>query len=617
MHIQILDPDVVSQIAAGEVLDRPANLVKELVENSLDAGASEIEVEYDNQGRGVVVRDNGSGISREDMPRALMAHATSKISRSEDLQNLTSFGFRGEALASIAAVSHLTLTARQKGDEQGHRLICEFGKSESPSPVAARVGCEVRVRELFDNVPARLKFLRSEAAEHGQIKNVLKAMALAHPDVAWSVRAKGSLLYHWPAAKTWMDRAKLVLETDSLFLGESSRGDIRVQVLVGSPQDAAQVNRNMWFFAQDRWIQDRSLTAAVMEGYRNLLMHGEYPSVVVMLHVPPEDIDVNVHPTKSQVKFRDPQSVFRAVSGAIREVLEKAPWLGAELSASASARIESPAPIYENPSPTENLRLEGREFDRTQYNQKTFPLAAVREAVSSYQPSLVPDLFPIQTTTAKVNAAKAMSNPTSVSGGTQALPFKWEDLQVVGQINQTYIVSQSADALYLVDQHAAHERVVFERLMETFRQGQMEVQNLLLPLVIDMPEAEVEALLNFKSKLETMGVSIDRMGPESVAVQAIPTLAKDAAVVSSIRKLAEDLSASSGERAFERMIGDIFASMACHSVVRAGQPMSLTEMQSLLVQMDQYPLSSFCPHGRPVFVKRPFTEIEREFGRIV
>jgi DNA mismatch repair protein MutL len=598
MRIQVLNPDVVSQIAAGEVLDRPANLVKELVENSLDAGANEIDVEFGSSGRDVVVRDNGSGISQEDLPRALMAHATSKISCAGDLQNLTSFGFRGEALASIAAVSHLTLTARRKDEDQGYRLSCEFGQTGDPSPVAARVGCEVRVKQLFDNVPARLKFLRSEAAEHGQIKNVLKALALAHPDVAWSIRAKGSLLYHWPKAKSWMERAKLVLESDTLYFNESNRGGVGVQVLVGSPQDAAQVNRNMWFFAQDRWIQDRSLTAAVMEAYRNLLMHGEYPSVVIRLHVPPEDIDVNVHPTKSQVKFRDPQSVFRAVSHTIREVLEKAPWLGVEGPPPQSTAGREDSKSFKLSSPNQNLRFSGGEFERTQYNQKMFPLAAVREAVNSYSSSHA-------------------SPPANFAGSEQVTSFKWADLQAIGQLNQTYIVAQSAEAFYLVDQHAAHERVVFERLMETFKNGKMEIQTLLLPLTMDIPESEVESLLSFKTQLESMGVSLERMGPESVAISAIPTLAKDSAIVASLKKLADDLAASRGEKAFERMIGDIFASMACHSVIRAGQPMSIPEMQSLLTQMDQYPLSSFCPHGRPVFVKQTFNEIEREFGRIV
>lgn len=603
MKIQVLAPEVVGQIAAGEVLDRPANLVKELVENSLDAGASEVEVEFNQAGRDVCVRDNGCGIAREDLGLALLPHATSKITRSDDLYHLHSFGFRGEALASVAAVSHISLTSRAKGEEQGYRLQSEHGIMSPVAPISCRTGCEVRVRELFANVPARLKFLKSEAAEHGQIKNTLKAMALAHPEVGWSVRSKDVLVYHWPKAESWLERARAVLENDALYWGEARLEGVHAEVLVGSPLDAAQVNRNMWFFAQGRWIQDRSLTAAVMESYRNLLMHGEYPCAVVRLTMEPEDIDVNVHPTKSQVKFRDSQTVFRAVSRAIRSVLETAPWLQKEVPASVSASSSKPPVELEPVHVQTSLLSADPGLTRTQYNTKSFPLQEVRDVMTEFRAAT-----PQFTTQSSVQTAPQDSPQAG---------FRWADMHVVGQIHQTYIVAQSAHEMYLVDQHAAHERVVFERLMHTFQQGKMEVQNLLLPLVLDLPVSELEALLKMQPYLERLGVSLEQMGPESVAIQAIPTLAKDSAVLAAIRKLADDLGSDTGEAAFERMIGDIFASMACHSVVRAGQAMSIAEMQSLLGQMDQYPLSSFCPHGRPVFVKRKFSDIEREFGRIV
>ncbi len=599
MKIQVLPPDVVSQIAAGEVLDRPANLVKELVENSLDAGATEIEVEYAKGGREVSVRDNGFGIVADEMPLALQPHATSKILTTADLYSLNSFGFRGEALASVAAVSQLTMTSRRVEASTGYRLQCDFGKQEAPVEVSARLGTEMRVRELFSNVPARLKFLRSEAAEHGQIKSTLKALALANPTVGFSVRSSTSLVYHWPAGATALKRAQQVLESDALYFGESEKDGVRVEVIVGSPQDAAQVNRNMWFFAQGRWIQDRSLTAAVMESYRNLLMHGEYPAAVVKVTVPAEAIDVNVHPTKSSVKFKDPQSVFRAVNHTIRQVLEKSPWLSSSELQVTTNGGESRHPSQSAPPIQENLKFGGADFERTHYNTKVFPLAEVREALTRYSPQ-----------SAEVEIAPQMPAATPQE-------FRWADLQAVGQVNHTYIVAQSQEALYLVDQHAAHERVVFERLMESFRLGRIEVQNLFLPIVLDLSAAEVEALIGARPSLESMGVSLEQMGPERVAVQAIPTLASDRAVTHALTKLASDLCQQTGERVFERMLGDIFASMACHSVVRAGQALSVAEMQSLLEQMDQYPLSSFCPHGRPVFTKRKFTEIEREFGRIV
>lgn len=585
MSIRILAPEVVDRIAAGEVLDRPANLVKELVENSLDAGADQIDVEFEYGGRQVAISDNGSGMSREDLPLSIHRHATSKIWASEDLFRLHSFGFRGEAMASIAAVSRLQITSRQHGAEQGFRVQSRFGVSSEIAPVSAREGTEVRADELFANVPARLKFLKSEPAENGQIKSTLKALAMANESVGFNVRSKGQLVFHWPKKQTFKERALNILEIDNLYEGSYESGGMRAEVLVSSPEDTANVNRNLWFFVQGRWVQDRSLTAAVMEAYRNLLMHGEYPTVIVRLTVPTEEVDVNVHPTKSQVKFRDSQLAFRVTSRAVREVLERAPWLG---MAAPPIRNQEFNLISEDTTESTSLKFLGGEFARTQYATKSFPVAQVREVIKNY------------------------SSDTAVASA-----FRWSDLQVIGQLNQTYIVAQAQDALYLIDQHASHERVVFERLMESFKAGNIEVQNLLMPLVFDLTGPEIETLLRNQENIGKLGLVLERMGPESVAVQAIPTIVSDSSVAQALQKLAHEMSENMGELAWEKAVAEIFASMACHSVVRAGQALSPEEMKSLLAQMDQYPLSSFCPHGRPVFVKRRLKDIDREFGRIV
>lgn len=585
--IHVLAPDVIDKIAAGEVLERPANLLKELIENSIDAGCDEVEIEFDAAGREVSVRDNGSGMAAADLALALQRHATSKIVAGEDLFRLNSFGFRGEALASIAAVSRLSLTSRRAEDESGQQLDCEFGRISETKPVAARPGTLVRVRELFGNVPARLRFLKSEAAEHAQIKTTLKALALAHENVGFRVRSKGELLFHWPKGRGFRERALEVLQAKSLYEGEFNLDGIGARVLAGSPEHVQNVNRGLWFFVQGRWVQDRALGAAVMEGYRNLLMHGEYPIAVVRLTLAPEEVDVNVHPTKAQVKFRDPQAAFRVTVRAIRQVLEKAPWLE-----HAPTAAPGPAGVLV-PEPPPNLSFAAPEFQRTQYSTKSFPLAEVREAVTSY------------------TAGPSAESPAP---GTA---FRWSDLQIIGQLNHTYIVAQNSEAMYLVDQHAAHERVVFERLLASYRAGRMDVQNLLLPMVFDFSAEEVEALHAHREAAATLGLSIERMGPESLAVQAIPSLISEGAVSGALRRLAFELVQNAGSLAVEKAVGEIFASMACHSVIRAGQSQSVEEMRSLLAQMDDFPLSSFCPHGRPVFIRRGFAEIEREFGRIV
>ncbi len=582
MAIEILPPDVVNQIAAGEVLERPANLLKELIENSLDAGADEIDVQFDLGGRNVSVSDNGAGMSKSDLALCLQRHSTSKITLSADLFRLATYGFRGEALASIAGVSDMTVVSKRQADEGGFKLQSRFGAQAAPAPVAAKTGTEIHVRELFANVPARLEFMKSDSAEHTQIRATLKAMALAREDVGFSARSKGELVLHWNKNSTFIERARDVLQNPTLFTGNGERDGIRVEVAVGSPRDTQAVNRSLWFFVQGRWVQDRSLTAAVMEAYRTLLMHGEFPMAVVRIQMPPESVDVNVHPTKSSVKFRDNQAVFRAVAGTIRTVLEKAPWLTDNQGAAPAAHQHVPE--------QKSYSFSAPEFSQTQYSSKVFPLAEVRQAVNSYQPTSAPQ------------ASNA--------------PFKWRDLQVVGQIHLTYVVAQSADSLYLIDQHAAHERVMFERLMQSFNQGRMDVQTMLLPLSIDLPESDVEVLLNEKDAFEKMGLTLERMGPQNIVVQTLPSLIQEGAVVEALKKAAQELTAFGGAGAVSRMVNDIFATMACHSVVRAGQVLSTEQMHQLLVQMDEFPLSSFCPHGRPVFTQRRFQDIEREFGRI-
>jgi DNA mismatch repair protein MutL len=611
MSIQVLAPDVIDKIAAGEVLERPANLVKELIENSLDAGADLLEVEFDGGGRSVSVYDNGGGIAREEMPLALQRHATSKIKAADDIYDLHTFGFRGEALASVAAVSKLTLTSRARGSAEAFRLVSDYGKGGDTLPVSAREGTEVRIEGLFENVPARLRFMKSEAAENGQIKTALKALALGNESVAFRARSRGEMLFHWAGKQSFQDRALQVLQVKELFFGSGELGDMKAEVLVSSPQETMNVNRNMWFFVQGRWVQDRSLSAAVMEAYRNLLMHGEYPSVVVRLTLPPDEVDVNVHPTKAQVKFRDSQNVFRLVCRTIRSVLEKAPWLKVEmpLGTPMAALEGKETQIFE--ADTSSLKFDGAEFERTQYSTKAFPLSQVREAVEKYSASA----SGTASASGAVSVRSAAADADTVAVASHR--FRWSDLQVIGQLNHTYILAQTSDGFYMVDQHAAHERIVFERLMNSFRSGKIEVQNLLLPMTFDFSAEEVEALHYYRENIERMGLSIERMGPESIAVQAIPSIVKESAVSEALQKLAYEIIDNGDSLAWEKVVGEIFASMACHSVIRAGQSQSFEQMKSLLAQMDEHPLSSFCPHGRPVFVKRTFFDIEREFGRIV
>lgn len=601
MSIQRLDSEVINQIAAGEVVERPSHLVKELVENSLDAGATQIEIEFDLGGRNVRVTDNGSGIKKDELQLALARHATSKISKADDLWNLHSFGFRGEALASIAAVSRVELTSRVVG-EQAYKVSAEFGLQTEVQPSAGNLGTTITIRDLFENVPARLKFLKSESAEHTQIKNVIKALALIHPNVEFRMRSGGKAIGVFQKTESWPTRASQVLEQQELFESQNEFQGIKVEAVFASPENVSGQTRNIWIFVQSRWVQDRSLQAAILDAYRGLLMHGEYPIVAIKVTAPTDEIDVNIHPTKSQVKFRDAQSAFRAVHRCLREGLEKAPWLkNKAASTSRSLQVEQATQTYLQTN-QETFAPRESSFAKTQFkNREDFSPADVVSAAASI-PSYSQFVRP--------------ANPILTPPPSEDSKY-WANLHVIGQAALTYIVTQTEDRIVFVDQHAAHERIAFERLMTAWKESKIEAQDYLIPLTLNLPADQAEALLTLKDEIARAGINIDALGPEAIAIRSGPTLISESALIKSLGKLAQEVSERGGSYAFEKKIADLFATMACHSVVRAGQAMSAEQMRSLLSQMDEFPLSSFCPHGRPVSVEYPIYQLEKDFGRIV
>ena len=592
MAITILPNDVIDQIAAGEVVERPAHLIKELVENSLDAGAKKITVEFSEGGRSVKVMDDGQGIPAHELAAALERFATSKISTMNDLWRLASFGFRGEALASISAVSQLTLSSRQPGHELAARIISDFGKKSSVENVGGVFGTQVVIENLFGNVPARLKFMKTAAGEHSQIKQTLKGLALSHPNIEFQIFENQELVEMWPAVENLLQRAQQILGLKKMHFHKKIREGFEVEVAFASPHDVGRTSKNIWLFAQGRWIQDRTLQAAVMEAYRNLLMHGEYPMVVVKVKVAPDQIDVNIHPTKSQVKFANSQMAFRAVQSTLREALEQAPWLetlGSAAQTAPASRFTEPYSMPE--SEPENLQFSGSSFSQVQYAKKSLDLnrlSELAESRSQYQP-------PTQ---------EKISGP-------------WSRLQVLAQAHLTYLVCQSADQIVFVDQHAAHERVMFERLMRSWQGGGLEIQDFLFPLAIDLTTAQMEALSLCEKELQKLGISIEALGPKTLGIKAAPAIIKESALHQALQKTADELLEQGGSFAMEKMMADLCARLACHSAVRAGQALSVEQMTNLLSEMDEFPLSSFCPHGRPVSVEYPFYQLEKDFGRIV
>jgi DNA mismatch repair protein MutL len=598
--------------------------VKELVENSIDAGAREIEVEFDYGGRYVRVVDDGAGIVAEDLPKALARHATSKIQAADEIWSLQSFGFRGEALASIAAVSRLELQSRPRTSEKvssgsASKIESDFGRIGEVMPSSGNFGTVVKISELFENVPARLKFMKSEVAEGAQIKNVLKAIAISHPSVGIRLRSKaqsgGSTgakpEFAFKKGEDFLARCQTALGV-KLHLAEGEFEGIEVKIAFSGPQDVTGNSKGLWFFVQDRWIQDRSLQAAVVESYRGLLMHGEFPVAAVKLKAPNGEVDVNIHPTKSAVKFRDPSRAFRAVARTLRSALEKAPWLDGSAKSGENTPSIHPAMSTSSGISRGSASASGAVQS---YSVKDFsrPYQPTSEVVAPASLSFEFSSSDLLKTQVKEKTFPVLSVNTGVG--------VWSRLDVIGQADQTYIVCQEAGKIVFIDQHAAHERVAFERLMRAWKakgqEGKLETQSLLIPILINIEDDQLEALMKHQSDLRQIGLSIEQVGPRTVAVQELPVILKEAVVAKALKDVASASLDRGGSFLIEEKIGDIFATMACHSVVRAGQTLSREQMRELLNQMDEFPMSSFCPHGRPVSVEYPFSKLERDFGRTV
>ena len=644
--IRPLSDQTISQIAAGEVVERPSHLVKELVENAIDAGASEIELDFGGGGRYVKVQDNGRGIPSEQMSLALARHATSKIQKTEDLWKVKSYGFRGEALASIASVSDLSLISRAKGAKAGRRLQSLFGKEGALEKTGGGRGTTVIVRSLFENVPARLKFLKSAAAEGAAIKNAAKAMGLSHPAVSFRILQGGRLLFYWPAEKNLADRARQILNEEELYWTEESRGAYRIEAVAAAPSRTFRNRKSTWLFICGRWVECRVMQAALMAAYRGLLMHGEYPLAVVKVDGPGDEIDVNVHPAKSQARFKDSSVVFKLVEGALRRLLEKAPWT--EKLAAGKPGQSSRAP---RGGGEENLKFQSPAFEKTRFPQAGFPGAKPPKAWQGKPPPFQfqkrsfsaedykslswnngnnsgespgfseaparPSENPSAAEPLAPQNGRAAKSPAGALPAAKKAGFSWASLQVLAQAHLTYLVCQSDRALVFIDQHAAHERILYERLLLSWKQGALDIQKLLVPFTLDLEEDQFEALFSLKGSLKAMGVFLERMGPSALGVAAAPSILKEKALQEGLLFLAREMSEKGGSFAFERAVSGLCATMACHAAIRAGQVLDKARMTELLKGMDEFPLSGFCPHGRPVFVEYPLSRMERDFCRTV
>ncbi len=600
--IHQLESSVIDQIAAGEVVERPSHMLKELIENSLDAEAQKIIIEITDGGRSVKVTDDGIGMESEDLQRCLSRHSTSKIQNSEDLWKLKTFGFRGEALSSISSVSKVRLKTRTQDADSGFQLDSDFGSQSNIKSTSTVPGTVVEINNLFENVPARLKFLKSASAEIQQMKQVIKATALSHPEVEFKLLIEGRLEYFWKSAESRSERVKQVLDLQQPITLTHSEQGIKIEAVIAEPRFAAKTSKNIWLFAQNRWIQDKSLMAAIFEGFRTFLMQGEYPQCVVWIEVDPESIDVNVHPTKSVVKFQDPQAVFRRLYHLISSHL-RSPKADNTDRKIQQNKAESFVPG--EPKPVESHQQMDWGINDTQIKKVSF------QAFNSDPKNNVSAHFDIRS----LEELRPNATPDKVNSESNVDGEFWSKLQVIGQVHLTYILAQSAEKMFLIDQHAAHERVGYEKLWQGWRLQNMESQQLLMPIVVDLDTGDCEVLAEHQKSFNRLGLFFEILGPSSLAVTAIPSLLFDGIVPKVMAEAVEKIKSFGVSFEFEKTLSEIFATMSCHSVIRAGHSMSLQEMQALLKEMDRFQGSSYCPHGRPVWIEWDFNFIEKEFGR--
>ncbi len=598
MPIRRLPRQLVDQIAAGEVVERPASVVKELVENALDAGATRIEVVAEGGGVDrLVVSDDGSGIEPDELPLAVASHATSKIACSDDLVAIGTMGFRGEALASIASVSRLTITSRTRGRDAAARIDVEGGEAAAVRPAAGPVGTHVEARQLFFNVPARRKFLRSAATELGRIEEVLEAIALCRPAVAFRLVADGKVRVDLPSAPDPADRVRRVLGAADGLLAvhadvEVDGSPIAVWGLVAPPSLARSSARSMRFALNGRAVLDRTLLHAVRDAFRGLVEPGRTPLGFVAVEMDPSTVDVNVHPAKTEVRFRHSGAVHQAVQRAVRAALRAADLVPAFELTRAPAPVS--APMHERPADVVGA-----------------PVFA----------GLGPEILDGGHGDARA-AAPSPPVPVSSAGAVEAsiappvtLHGNRTERRVM-QVHGSYLVVEDAGGILVVDQHALHERAMFEELSARLAGSALESQRMLVPVSVAAEPRSIEAAEEHAALLERLGIDLAPSGPRSVAVHAWPTFlsargVEPGAFVPSLLERLADGEASTTEA----VLGDVLDMMACKAAVKAGDRLSPAEVESLLDLRERIERASNCPHGRPTSLRISLRDLERNFGR--
>jgi DNA mismatch repair protein MutL len=573
MSIRRLPSELVDRIAAGEVVERPASALKELVENALDAGAKSLTVRLSGGGTGLIeVVDDGIGMAPAEMALALERHATSKLPE-DSIEGITSFGFRGEALPSIASVSRLTLESRERHSD-GWRIEVDHGRRLAEGPAALPPGTRVRVEELFEKVPARRKFLRSPRAEYAACLDAVKRLAMARSDVAFTLEHDGRrILSLQPSAAPVRVATLLAAELEKHGVGiDCVRDGLGLTGVVSLPTFNRGVGDQQYLFVNSRPVKDRLLVGALRAAYRDLIARDRHPIAALFLHVPLDEVDVNVHPAKTEVRFRDAAAVRGLIVGAIRSALDIESYRSAAHE-QAAAPVAWTSSVTPPPEPPAGVREERALFTGIRIE----PAARAEAAIE-----------PVQ------------SFPLGVARG---------------QVASTYIVAETEDGLVIVDQHAAHERLVLERLRAARAGGKVPRQDLLVPEVVELDEPDCDRLEGAFGQLAELGLELERFGPTSILVRSVPAALRGPDVSTLLADLAGEIAELGSALSLQERLDHVEATIACHGSVRAGRVLSVAEMNALLREMEVTPRSGQCNHGRPTWVKLAHSDIEKLFGR--
>lgn len=585
-RIIVLPEEVASKIAAGEVIERPSSIVKELLENALDAGATDITIELRSGGKELIrIIDDGAGIAPGDVPLAFERHATSKILTVEDLYDVKSFGFRGEALPSIAAVCRIEMSTRRRGDVAGTRITVENGRILENEAVGCPEGTSIAVSRIFDSLPVRKKFLRQDATEQGHCLDIIVRVLLPHGAVRAKVLTGSKTLLEIPRTGNLYERIVLLLGSDLrnhlVSVAEKSPG-VSLSGFVSRPDFTRSSTRNMFFYINGRYVRDVLLSQAVMSAYRNLLEARKYPACALFIELPPETIDVNVHPAKLEVRFRRPQDVRellqRSLSGALSGVRP------ASQTTQGGAAALGRSGVYEA---LRRYSLSAGIAARQPMTTATRPL----EDIPDFSPGQ-DGLFP------------------SMAGGKEQVSFA--SLDYLGQIEGTYLVFSAPGVMILLDQHAAHERILYERLKQSTG-GNLEVQSLLIPEVLEMNPRDFHLLIASRDMLQEAGMEVEAFGENTAVVKSVPALVAHTDVKALIGEILDGITDSGLPRDEKR--NRILIGLACRGAIKANQALTADEVRHLCRDLDSIPFASNCPHGRPVFIELPAVVIERMFRR--